>query len=257
MITDTHCHLFDTAFDADRDEVIKRAAEVGVGRMLTPAIDSSTHSAQLALCDAHTDIFVPMMGVHPTSVNDTNWKSELDIVERYLESGRKFCGIGEIGLDYYWSDEFKEIQKRVFDAQVELALRYHLPIAVHTRSAWDDMTEIIESYTGRGLGGVMHAFCGSAEQYRRIRKAGNFVFGVGGMVTFKNGGVAELMPLIDLGDIVVETDSPYLAPVPFRGKRNEPAYIVNTVRRIAELKGLTPLEVENATTANAERIFGR
>ena len=254
-ICDTHSHIFDEAFDGDRSEVVQRAVEGGVGRIILPAIDSDSHDRLLQTLTEYPDICVGAMGVHPTSITADNIDKELDRAAQLLDCGVEWRAIGEIGLDYYWSTEHTESQHRAFRTQLDWALSRNLPVIIHTRSAWDDMTALLEEYSGRGLRGVMHAFCGSIEQYHRIKRVGDFVFGIGGVATYKNVGVAELVAQMSLDDLVLETDAPYLTPTPFRGKRNEPSYIIHTARRIADLLGLPIDEVCNTTYTNAYRIF--
>jgi len=258
ILTDTHCHLYEPEFDGDREAAFTRAQEAGVERMLLPAIDSASHERMFALSRRHPEC-LPMMGLHPTSVNDNpRWREELATVERMLAAppAGRFCGVGEIGLDFYWSSDFRREQIEALRAQIELALHYDLPIAVHTRNAWPEMIETIESYRGRGLRGVFHAFSEGPEVYRRLRASGDFLFGIGGVVTYKKSTVAATVVDIPLEELLLETDCPYLTPVPRRGQRNEPAYVVHTCRRVAELKGLTPEETAAATTKNARRMFG-
>lgn len=258
-LTDTHSHLYEPEFDDDRDAAVGRAVAAGVSTMLLPAIDSESHDRMFSLARQYPDSFRVMMGLHPTSVNDNpRWREELAEVKRLLDSppeGIRFVGVGEIGLDLYWSQDFMQEQTEAFRTQCELALRHNLPIAVHTRNAYDEMTAIIEEFRGRGLRGVFHAFNETAERYRRLRSCGDFLFGIGGVVTYKWAQIAESIVEMSLDDIVLETDCPYLTPVPYRGKRNESAYVIHICRRVAELKGLTEAEVAAATTANARRMF--
>lgn len=260
-LTDTHSHLYDSAFDDDRAQAVARAVDSGVERIMLPAIDSESHEALFALCREYPANCFPMMGLHPTSVNDNpDYMKELELVEKYLAEPpagiERFYGVGEIGLDLYWSRDWIDRQTEVFERQIELALRHSLPIAVHTRSAWKEMTEVLERYEGNGLRGVMHAFSGSRAQYEKIRRAGEFVFGIGGVVTYKNSDVAEVVADMDMRDIVLETDCPYLTPVPFRGKRNESAYVKYVCAKVAEIKGVPVDDVASVTTTNARRIFG-
>lgn len=255
---DTHSHLYEPEFDTDRGEAVARAVEAGVGRMLLPAIDSESHERMFEMCRAYPDRCFPMMGLHPTSVNDNPaWRDELALVEKYLENPpvARFYGVGEIGLDLYWSRDFREEQMEAFEHQIELSLRYNLPIAVHTRSAWAEMCEVVEGFRGRGVRGVFHAFSDSLETYERLRECGDFMFGIGGVVTFKKSPLADVVREIPLEELLLETDCPYLTPVPFRGQRNESAYIPYICEKIAEIKGVMPEEVAAQTTANAERIF--
>ena len=260
-LIDTHSHLYDEAFDPDREEAFERARNVGVRRLLLPAIDSESHERLFDLCRRHPDRCTPMMGLHPTLVNDNpRWREELNLVEHYLQSPPEgippFCAVGEIGLDLYWSREFREEQIEAFRRQIELALQYRLPIAVHTRDAWPETVEIIREYRGRGLRGVFHAFSDGIETYRELKNCGEFLFGIGGVVTFRKSRLAEVVREMELRDLVLETDCPYLTPVPHRGERNESSYVRFVCEKVAELKGLTPEEVAEATTANAGRLFG-
>ena len=258
-LIDTNSHLYEPEFDDDRAEAVERALAAGVRTMLLPAIDSESHGRMFSLAHKYPDRFRVMMGLHPTSVNDNlRWREELAAVERYLDSppeGIRFVGVGEIGLDFYWSQDFQREQVEAFRAQCELALRHNLPIAVHTRNAYDEMAEIIGEFRGTGLRGVFHAFNESAEVYRRLRECGDFLFGIGGVVTYKRAQIAETVVGMSLDDMVLETDCPYLTPMPYRGKRNESAYVAYVCRRVAELKGLGEDVVAAATTANARRMF--
>ena len=261
-LTDTHSHLYEPEFDQDREEALARAAEAGVQRLLLPAIDSASHERLFGLCRRHPKQCVPMMGLHPTSVNDNpRWREELALAEHYLasppEGVARFCAVGEIGLDLYWSRDYRQEQYEAFRRQIDLSLAYGLPIAVHTRDAWPETAELMRTYRGRGVRGVFHAFSDSAETYRELKNYGDFAFGIGGVVTFRKSKLADVVREMDLCDIVLETDCPYLTPVPHRGERNESAYVRFVCEKVAELKGLTPEEVATATTANAERIFGK
>lgn len=255
---DTHAHVYEAEFDDDRAEVMAAAAEAGVERLLLPAIDGESYGRMFDLCREYPDRCFPMMGLHPTSVNDNpNWEEDLHAVSRMLKNPpvERFYGVGEIGLDYYWSTDFRMQQRTAFAAQLEMSLEYGLPVAVHVRDAWDDTLEIVETFRGRGLRGIFHAFSGTAECYSRLKECGDFLFGIGGTVTFKKSTAAEVVKVMPLGDMVLETDCPYLTPVPFRGGRNQPAYIPYICRRIAELKGVAEEDVAAATTAAAERMF--
>ena len=265
MLIDTHSHIYDEAFDGDRNAVVERAKECGVERIVLPAIDGESNERLFDMCRKFGDYVVPLMGLHPTSVNDNpRWREELHRVERYFTAppaGVTFCAVGEIGLDYYWSEDFKAEQCEAFVEQCRLAVRLDLPVVIHTRSAWDDMCDILEAETARAketegrLRGVLHAFSEDATTYRRLRACGDFVFGIGGVVTFKKSSVAAAVEQMALEDIVLETDCPYLTPVPYRGRRNESAYVRYVCEKIAEIKGLTADEVARVTTANAERMF--
>ena len=266
-LIDTHSHLYEPEFDADRGEALARAFDAGVGLLLLPAIDAASDERLFALCRHRPDRCLPMMGLHPTSVNDNpHWREELGRVARYLDNPPEgvppFCAVGEIGLDYYWDDRFAAEQIEAFTAQCRLAAARDLPVAIHTRAAWDDMRRIVgeeaEAARARGerLRGVFHAFSEDADTYRALRGAGDFLFGIGGVVTFKKSQVAETVREMALDEIVLETDCPYLTPVPHRGERNESAYVRLVCEKIAQIKGLDPEEVAAATTANAARMFG-
>lgn len=252
-LIDTHSHIYAAEFDEDRDAAIERALQAGVTRILLPAIDSEHHERMFATARRYPDMCLPMMGVHPTSVNDNpRWREELAIAERHLKEGR-FCAVGEIGLDFYWSNDFRAEQIEAFRTQIGWALQYDLPVVLHMRNATGEMADIVEEFPV--LRGVFHAFSGSIETYRRLGSCGNFYFGIGGVVTFKNSKLADVVRQMELGDIVLETDAPYLTPAPYRGQRNESAYIPYICRRIAELKGLSEEEVAAQTTRNAEHLF--
>lgn len=266
-LIDTHSHLYEPEFDADRGEALARAFDAGVGLLLLPAIDAASDERLFALCRRHPDRCLPMMGLHPTSVNDNpRWREELARVARCLDNPPEgvppFCAVGEIGLDYYWDDRFAAEQIEAFTAQCRLAAARNLPVAIHTRAAWNDMRRIVgqeaEAARARGerLQGVFHAFSEDADTYRALRGAGDFLFGIGGVVTFKKSKVAETVREMVLDEIVLETDCPYLTPVPHRGERNESAYVRLVCEKIAQIKGLDPEEVAAATTANAARMFG-
>lgn len=257
-LIDTHSHIYDEAFDDDRDAVVERAAKAGVEIMLLPDIDSSSRERMFCLARRYPDRCLPMLGLHPTSVNDNpHWCDELEAVERLLREPpvERIYGIGETGLDLYWSSDFLAEQSEALRAQIELALRYDLPIVIHTRSAWEQMTEIISGYKGRGLRGVFHAFAADEATYRRLRACGDFVFGIGGVATFKNSRLDDVLRAIPFEEMVLETDSPYLTPTPFRGQRNESAYVAYVCAKVADVKGVAPDEAAARTTATARRMF--
>ena len=260
MLIDTHSHIYDEAFDGDRQEVVERARAEGLECIILPAIDGESNERLFDLCRACGDYVVPLMGLHPTSVNDNpHWREELAEVERLLANPpqgiERFYGVGEIGLDLYWSRDWQKEQEEAFRAQLELALKHNLPVVIHTRDAWEEMAAIVEEYAGRGLKGIFHAFSSDVAMYERLRKAGDFLFGIGGVVTFKKSALAEVVKAMSLEDLVVETDSPYLTPAPHRGTRNESSYVRFVAAKIAELKGVTFEVVAEQTTANAKRIF--
>ena len=261
MLIDTHSHIYDEAFNDDRNEVVERARAEGVERIILPAIDGESNERLFDMCRACGDYVVPLMGLHPTSVNDNpRWREELAEVERLLanppQGVNRFYGVGEIGLDLYWSRDWQAEQSEAFRAQLDMALKYDLPIVVHTRDAWEEMAAIIEEYRDKGLRGVFHAFSSDVAMYERLKEYGDFVFGIGGVVTFKKSALAEVVKAMQLEDLVVETDAPYLTPAPHRGTRNESSYVRFVAQKIAELKGVDYEVVAERTTANAKRIFG-
>ena len=250
---DTHSHIYDEAYAEDFDQVVARSKEAGVTRLVTPGIDISCHQAMLDAADRLQGYAVPAIGLHPTSVKE-DFLAELQFVFDHIDD-RPFCAIGEIGLDYYWSREFEKEQQMVFTEQLALAAEKDLPVIIHAREATEDIFSCI-SRLGKPLRGVFHAFTGSVETYRRIKSLGGFKVGIGGVVTFKNAHVAETVAQIPLEDILLETDAPYLTPVPYRGKRNESSYIRFTAAKIAEIKGVDCSVIDALTTKNAENLFG-
>ena len=252
-ITDTHTHLYSEEFDIDRDEMMQRALNAGITRFFIPAIDSNSIQKMYALeLDYPKNVFL-MMGLHPTYVKD-NYLDELQIVEQQLAS-RKFYAIGEIGIDLYWDKTHLKEQQIAFKRQIQLAKKYQLPIVIHCREAFDEIFEILESEKSDDLFGIFHCFSGTYEQALQAISY-NMKLGIGGVVTFKNGKIDQFINQIDLSHIVLETDSPYLAPLPFRGKRNESSYIVNVVDKLASLYGLSSEELALKTTENSKAIFG-
>ena len=260
MLIDTHSHIYDEAFDGDRNEVVERAKNEGVEQIILPAIDGESNERLFDMCRAHKGYVVPLMGLHPTSVNDNlRWREELAEVGRLLKNPpqgiERFYGVGEIGLDLYWSRDWQMEQTEAFRAQLDMAIEHDLPIVVHTRDAWEEMAEIIEEYRDKGLRGIFHAFSADVAMYERLRECGDFLFGIGGVVTFKKSALAEVVKSMRLKDLVVETDAPYLTPAPHRGERNESAYVRFVAMKIAELQGVDFDAVATQTTANAKRIF--
>lgn len=259
-LIDTHSHLYAPEFDEDREQAFQRCLEFGVETLLLPAIDSETYEALFDFCRAHHEHCHPMIGLHPTSINDhPYWRDELEMVERFLkeqpEGMQPFCAVGEIGLDFYWSEDFRKEQIEAFRHQIDLSLEAHLPIAVHTRNAWEETIEVMKDYRGRGVRGVFHAFSAPFEVYKTLREMGDFRFGIGGVVTFKKSGLDTVVKEMPLEDIVLETDCPYLTPVPFRGKRNESSYVRFVCQKIADIKGLTMEEVADKTSSTARQLF--
>lgn len=253
MIVDTHCHLYDEAFRPDFDDVLARAREAGLEACVMPGIDRSCHESLVAMADALPGFAFPCIGLHPTSVSET-WEEELAFVKEHF-ADRRWYAVGEIGLDEYWSKDFVKEQIRVLEEQIVLAAEAGLPVIIHLREATDDFFRVLEDLRGVDFRGVMHAFSGSYETYRRLLSYADFRFGIGGVVTYKNAGVALAVEKMSLDDIVTETDCPWLTPVPFRGKRNEPSYVRLVVEKIAQIKQLPYEDVAASTTRNARRLF--
>ncbi len=249
---DTHCHLYAKEFEGDIEEVMHRADIAGVSKFYLPAIDSSTHNEMIALEDKYKGKCLAMIGLHPCSVK-ADYGNEISIIELLLEK-RKFAAIGETGLDFYWDSSFKQEQYIALEKQIELALKYRLPLVLHTRNAMQETIDVIKKYTSTGLKGIFHCFGGSLEEAKQI-VACNFLLGIGGVVTYKNSGLDKVLPQIGMEHIVLETDAPYLSPVPYRGKRNECSYLTEVVKKIAELKNTTTAEVIRITTLNVQNLF--
>lgn len=253
IITDTHTHLYSEAFDEDRSEMINRAIDAKIKRFFIPAIDSTYTEAMLQLeKDFPENIFL-MMGLHPTHVKD-NYKEELAHVEEMLAK-RKFYAVGEIGIDLYWDKTTLGIQIEAFKHQIHLAKKYQLPIVIHCRESFDEIFEVLEEEKSEDLFGIFHCFTGTLEQAHKAISY-NMKLGIGGVVTFKNGKIDQFINQIDLKHIVLETDSPYLAPKPYRGKRNESFYIYKVLEKLSELYGLSKEEVARITTENSKNVFG-
>ncbi len=252
-ITDTHTHLYASEFDEDRTETINRAIQNGVTRFFIPAIDSNSTQKMYDLEHQFPENVFLMMGLHPCYVKE-NYLDELQLVENEL-ARRKFCAIGEIGIDLYWDKSTLEIQKTAFKYQIQLAKKYKLPINIHCREAFDEIFEVLESEKSDDLFGIFHCFSGTYEQALQAISF-NMKLGIGGVVTFKNGKIDQFLNQIDIKNIVLETDSPYLAPNPYRGKRNESSYLVNVVNKLSEIYGLSNDEIARITTENSKSIFG-
>ena len=254
---DTHSHIYAEEFDADRAEALQRAWDAGVERLILPDIDSQSRGRMLDLAKEHPERCLPTVGLHPTSVNDNPcWQEELDMVERLLrEPPMRLYAVGEIGLDLYWSSDFYATQREVLHAQIEMALAYNLPLIIHTRSAYKEMLDAIATYRGRGLRGVFHAYADGVDTARRLASLGDFVFGIGGVVTFKNSGLDRVVSELPTELLLLETDCPYLTPVPHRGKRNESSYVAFVRDKIAELHGISAERVAEITTTTAKQIF--
>ncbi len=251
---DTHSHIYSEEFDPDRSKAVQRAFEAGVTKIILPDIDASSRPAMLSLADSMPNHFFPCSGLHPTSVG-INYKNDLNDVEKLLSSERRFYAVGEIGIDLYWEQTFENQQFDAFKTQIEWALQLHLPIIVHVRNALEKTLAAIEHFAGSGLTGVFHCFSGSVEQAQLAVDMG-FLLGIGGVVTFKKSTLPEVVEKIDIRHLLLETDCPYLAPVPHRGQRNESSYIPIIAQKIADIKQLSVNDVANQTTANARQLFG-
>ena len=251
-LIDTHCHIYSIEFDSDRAAMLSRAEYEGIAKMLMPAIDISTHVQMLGLESEFPGKCLSMMGLHPCSIKE-NYKAELKIVEEYFQK-RSFVAVGETGLDFYWDLTYKNEQHDVFQQQIELALQYDIPVVIHSRNSIDECIGMILKNQRGNLKGVFHCFSGTLEQALRIIDL-NFYLGIGGVLTFKKSGLNTVLEQLGLNRVVLETDSPYLAPVPFRGKRNECSYIKYVAEKLAEVKNMPVDEIAAITTANAEKLF--
>lgn len=253
---DTHAHLDGAEFDDDRAEVIARAKSAGVSKVLIPAIDLPSVSRVLALCEEHKGYAYPMIGLHPEEVR-ADWRDVLAQMEPRLKpKGHPFIAIGEVGLDFYWSREYQKEQLEAFEVQVRWAVKYRLPLMIHCRKGQQEMVKIMRRYEAELPGGVFHCFTGNAQEAAELLSFERFALGVGGVLTFKKSHLPEVIPHIPLSRIVLETDSPYMSPVPMRGKRNESAFVLYVLKRMAECYNLPEETVAEVTSRNVERIFG-
>ena len=253
---DTHTHLDGSEFDADRDEVINRAKEAGVSKVLVPAIDLPSVDTVLAMCAKYPGYAYPMIGLHPEEVKP-DWQNVLQEMEKRLVPGHPFIAIGEVGLDYYWSREYEKEQLQAFERQVEWSIETRLPLMIHCRKGQNEMVNMLRHYADELPGGVFHCFTGNAAEAEQLLQFQRFVLGIGGVLTFKKSHLPEVLPsVVPLHRIVLETDSPYMAPVPKRGDRNESAYVKYVLGKLAECYGVSEQEVADATNANVHRVFG-
>lgn len=252
MFVDTHSHIYSTEFSLDRDEVITRALGVGIERIVLPNIDSSSVKPMLDLTDSVPGLFYPLIGLHPTSVKE-DFRNELQILEYWLGK-RKFYGIGEIGIDLYWDKAFIEEQTEAFRIQIGWAKQRNLPLVIHVRDSFNEVYEVLREEFTPGLKGVFHSFTGDAEQARLVTDLG-FKIGVNGIVTFKNSNLEEVIRQIDPHYLLIETDSPWLAPAPHRGRRNECSYLTSVADKLASIHNTTVKEIAGITTQNAQEIF--
>ncbi|MBQ8573893.1 MAG: TatD family hydrolase [Bacteroidales bacterium] len=250
--TDTHAHLYDEAFISEEDQAVERAVRAGVTRMILPDIDSQTREAMFSLAGRHEGKLFPCLGLHPTSIG-ADWEKGLAALEGWLS--RKIYAIGEIGMDCYWSKEFIKEQQEALRIQLELADRLDLPVIIHSRESTELIINVLKECRHLNLRGVFHAYSGSIETYRQIERLGDWYIGIGGVLTYKKASIAETVRDIHLDRILLETDCPYLTPVPFRGKRNESSYIPHIAARLSEILGKGIEEIAETTTANAEKLF--
>lgn len=249
---DTHTHFYDEAYSSEENSVIERALQAGVSKMFQADVDSKERDRMFALTDKYPGVLYPMLGLYPGSV-DKDWQKEMDILISYKD--RKPIAIGEIGLDYHYNSDFVREQKDALKVQLELSIEMGLPVNIHLRDATNDFFDVLESCRHLALRGNLHAFSGSYETFKRMEKYGDWYVGIGGVVTFKKAALAEAVKLIPLERIVLETDGPYLTPTPYRGTRNESAYIPIIAQKIADLKGISLEEVARITTENAQKLF--
>lgn len=250
--TDTHTHLYDEAFSGEEDQAVERAVSAGVTKMIVPDIDSGTREKMFALAERHKEVLFPCLGLHPTSVG-ADWKREMDKVLSF--TGQKITAIGEIGMDLYWSREFVKEQEEALRIQLETAAKAGLPVIIHSREATEPLLRILKDCRSLGLRGVFHAFSGSAETFRELRRLGDWYIGIGGVLTYKNASIAQTVKEIPIDRILLETDSPYLTPVPFRGRRNESSHIPLIASKLAGLTGTDTGEIAARTTENARKLF--
>lgn len=253
QLIDTHNHLYLEDFDSDKDQLIAAAQESGIEKLLLPNVDVSTIERMHTMCDTYPDFTYPMMGLHPTSV-EANYGKELKTVESWLGK-RKYCAIGEIGIDLYWDKTYLKEQKEVFEEQLRWSMDLNLPVAIHTREAFPEVFDSLYKVGAEKLSGVFHSFTGDENDLKEALKFPHFKLGINGVVTFKNSKLAEVIQQTDIHHLVLETDAPYLSPVPYRGKRNEPVFIWKTAQKIADTYGLSLEEVVKTTRKNALKLF--
>lgn len=253
FLIDTHTHLFSPSFDEDRSEVVERAIKAGVEKLILPNIDLESIEPMYSLCEQYPNNCFPMMGLHPGSI-DQNWEENLKVIRDNLFN-RKNVAVGEIGMDLYWDKTFQEAQATVFRTQVNWAKELNLPIVIHAREAFDEIFEIVDELNDDSLTGVFHCFTGTVEQAQKIKNYGGFKLGIGGVLTYKKSGLDEVLSQIDLSEMILETDSPYLPPTPHRGKRNESAYLLHIAEKLADVKQKSLKEIADITTTNARELF--
>lgn len=253
-LVDTHTHLFTEEFDEDRELAVIRAEQAGVKRMFMPNIDDTSVDDMLALCNRH-EFCYPMIGFHPTSV-DAGWQERLSVIEQWLRtSGQRFYGIGEVGMDLYWDKTFKKEQMEVLDRQIGWALEFGLPLIIHCREAYPELLEVMEPYKHTELQGIFHSFTGTLDDAEKLLEYPHFMLGINGVVTFKKSNLSQVLKQVPLERVVLETDSPYLAPVPYRGRRNESSFLVKIAEKLSEIYDVSYDVVGQTTTENALKVF--
>lgn len=257
MLIDTHSHLYASQFDEDRDAEIRRCLENGIEKILLPNIDMSSVEGMHTLTDQYPEVCLPMMGVHPCSVQPDTWKEELVLAKEHLDQAtRNYIAIGEIGIDLYWDKSTLGIQQQAFAEQIQWAKEKQLPIVIHARDSFQEIFEVVDQFNDENLRGIFHCFTGGIQEAERIIAYSGFLMGLGGVLTFKNSGLDKTVAEIDMKHFVLETDAPYLAPSPHRGKRNQSSYLNLVAMKLADVKGASLPEVAEVTTANAKKMFG-
>ncbi len=252
-LIDTHCHIDSEDFEGEVDAVIQRAKDAGVEQIYLPGVDVANMDRVVDFADCYPDFIIPMMGIHPTEI-DENYETDLKLVRQWLEK-RKFAAVGEIGMDLYWDKTYKKEQMLAFEEQIKMSIEFNLPINVHVRDAFNEAFEVLESFKQGTVRGVFHCFSGSKEIAERVLRLGDFYLGVGGVVTFKKSKLGEVLKSVGLERVVIETDAPYLTPTPFRGKRNESAYLLHVANYLASLFGISPHIVGETTSENAIKLY--
>ncbi len=252
-IIDTHSHIYVEDFDSDIEDVVERAKKMGVEKILLPNVDLESIDSMLKLSDRFSDICIPMMGLHPTSVDHT-FKDQLKVMYTYLQK-QKFCAVGEIGIDLYWDKTFLKEQINAFVTQLQWAKEFNLPIVIHAREAFSEIFEVLDNTDLSNITGVFHSFSGGVEEATKIMAYGGFKMGINGVVTFKNSKLDEVLTHVPIENIVLETDAPYLTPVPYRGKRNEPSYLEYVIQKLVQVYKMSEDEICRITTSNAQVLF--
>lgn len=256
-VIDTHSHIYGEEFAVDRDEVVTRAFQAGVNHIFLPNINRESIAPMLELSAQYPNQIHPMMGLHPSDVNE-DYRSCLTYMESLLANpNHPYVAVGEVGLDFYWDEHFRTEQMKAFELQVEWAVKYHLPLVIHARSAHQELLSVMSQYASSGLSGIFHCFGGTRQEAEQLLSFEGFCLGIGGVCTFKKSSLPDVLLSVPLSRIVLETDSPYLAPVPYRGKRNESSFVVEVLKKVAYIYNVPLEEVERQTDANAKHIFSR